>query len=76
LTGPAERSLSSAEAMRLEFRVPKALLSSLGYLSLQSVLARPVGSSHLATLSQTSPSTSTITARLEKGVISVHTRCG
>jgi len=41
--------------------VPKALLGGLDYLRRHSVLARPVSPSHLATQSQTSPLTSTIT---------------
>jgi len=45
------------------FLVTNALLIGLSCLSLQSVFARPVSSSHLATLSHTSALTSTIMAK-------------
>jgi len=51
------------------FRMAKVLVMGLGYLRRHKVSARPVSSSHLATLSQTSPSTSTITARCGERVI-------
>jgi len=73
LTRPA-RSLSKAEAMYIEFLVPKALLSGFSYLRCHKVLARPVSSSHLATLSQSSLLTSTITAKRERGGICAYTR--
>jgi len=51
------------------------VLRGLGCLSLQSTAARPVSSSHPATLSHTSALTSTITAKCKRGVISLHTGC-
>jgi len=69
LTRLAERSFSRALAMYLVFLVPKALLSGPGYRRRHSVLARPVSSSHLTMLSQTSELTSTIKAKCERGAI-------
>jgi len=67
LTRPAERSLSSAEAMYLVFLVAKALLSGFGSRRRHRVFARPVSSNHMATLSQTSLSTSTIKVKRKRG---------
>jgi len=52
------------------------VLRGFGCLRRHKVFARPVSSSHLATLSQTSLSTSTITAKRERRIISAHTGCG
>jgi len=76
LTRQAERSLSKAEAMYLVLRVAKALLRGFGCLRRHKVFARLVSSSHLATLSQTSPLTSTImTKRVRGGYKRSHKLC-
>ncbi|WP_460025221.1 hypothetical protein [Infirmifilum sp. SLHALR2] len=67
MTWPARRNLSRALAICLVFLVPNALLRGLSYLWCHGALARPVSSSHLATLSQTSLSTSTVTAERVRG---------
>jgi len=72
---PAERSLPRAEAMYLVLQVPKALLRGLGCLRRQSVFVRPVRSSHLATLSQTSLSTSTIVLEWRPEDLNIHIYC-